>query len=85
MHKKVFNYNPIFEGKQNILADTWLLCSFKQGIGWRVVATECGSLGTISVVATNMSKLLRMPSTICIRGGSFCNPRKILRKLFHSE
>lgn len=56
--------------------NTVALCSFKDGIGWQVVAYSKSDLG-IGVFRFGKIKLLRIPTESNIRSGHFCNPSKM--------
>jgi hypothetical protein len=54
------------------------LCSFDETVGWRVVGYSKSNTKKIAVFEFGGIKLLKMPTDVVLRGGSFCNPAKFL-------
>lgn len=54
------------------------LCSYHSTVGWRVVSTGISKYRNIKVIRIGKLKLLRLPISLIVKSGQFCNPRKLL-------
>jgi hypothetical protein len=54
-----------------------LLCSFCPKSGWRVKGVARADSDRIAVVVVDGRKLLQIPVAKAVKGGRFCNPRKL--------
>lgn len=59
------------------------LCDFNKAVGWRIRGVSMSKTDHVGVVRLGSLKLLRIPTSMELQPGLFCNPKTIVSNYIH--
>lgn len=62
-----------------------LLCDFTQKTGWRIRGVSMSKTDHVGIIRLGSLKLLRIPTSVKLQPGLFCNPKTIVSNYTHSK